>query len=140
MQLPKPTSQIQAAGLILGTVTLANILTTWVLIANLDAMVYPSDADAIMIPIANNFLNSLCILLWASMGVFLPRHRLGWRIASRIVLGLAALYTLTLTVYWWYPFHYAAGASFLPAVAACAWALWLPASKQPAPGANMASS
>ncbi|WP_133854919.1 hypothetical protein [Comamonas sp. JUb58] len=136
MQLPKPASQGQAAGLILGTVVLANIVTTWVLISNLDAMLYPVEADAIMIPIANNFLNSLCLLLLAGVGICLPRHHIAWRMASRILIGVAVMYALALAVYWWYPFHYLAGASFLPAVLACAWAVCLPARKLPARGAN----
>nr|WP_312988406.1 hypothetical protein [Comamonas koreensis] len=150
MKLPKPSSRAQAAGLIIGALALANILTTWVLISNLDAMLYPVEADAIMIPIANNFFNSLHLLLWSSLGIVLPRHHIGWRIASRILLGVAAMYTLALVVYWWciggvlvvywwYPFHYFAGASFLPTVVACTWALWLPLSKpqdRPTPHAS----
>ncbi|MEJ5124572.1 hypothetical protein WH367_00810 [Comamonas sp. MYb21] len=139
MKLPKPSSRAQAAGLIIGALALANILTTWVLISNLDAMLYPVEADAIMIPIANNFLNSLHLLLWSSLGIVLPRHHIGWRIASRILLGVAAMYALALVVYWWYPFHYFAGASFLPTVVACTWTLWLPLSKpqdRPTPHAS----
>lgn len=101
MKLPKPSSRAQAAGLIIGALALANILTTWVLISNLDAMLYPVEADAIMIPIAYNFFNSLHLLLWSSLGIVLPRHHIGWRIASRILLGVAAMYTLALVVYWW---------------------------------------
>ncbi len=129
MKLPKPSSRGQAAGLIIGALALANILTAWVLISNLDAMRYPVEADAIMIPIANNFLNSLHLLLWSGLGIVLPRHHIGWRIASRILLGVAVMYALALVEYWWYPFHYLAGASFLPTVVACTWALWLPSSK-----------
>lgn len=127
MQIPKPSSRIQAAGLIVFSVVLANILATWVLGANLRAMLYPSDADTIMIPIASNFLNSINLLILATTGALLPRHHIVWRVISRLLLLLAGLYALALTMYWWYPHHYWAGVAFLPPAVACAWALYLPA-------------
>lgn len=132
MQLTKPTSRGQAVGFIFGTIALANILSTWVLDANLRAMVYPIDADTIMIPIANNFLNSLYILAWGTTGALLPRHHIIWRIASRTLLLIAGTHTWAMGMYWWYPSHYLAGASFFLPVIACAWALCLPVSKRAA--------
>ena len=129
MQLPKPTSRLQTIGLILAAVLFANVLATWVLSANLSNGVYPSEADAIMIPIANNFLNSLFILLLGATGVLLPHHRFFWRLVSRLLVATAVLYALALVAYWSYPDHYLAAASFIPMLIACAWTLWLPSAK-----------
>ncbi|MCD2164725.1 hypothetical protein [Comamonas koreensis] len=129
MQLPKPTSRLQTIGLILASVLLANILATWVLSANLSSGVYPSDADAIMIPIANNFLISLFILLLGATGALLPHQRFFWRLVSRVLVATAVLYSLALVASWCYPDHYLAAASFIPMLMVCIWALWLPSTK-----------
>lgn len=82
MQKLNPPSRVQAAGLIVATLVFANLLAFAVLSYNLSAMVYPIGGDAIMIPIVNNLLNSLCILVLGTAGAMLPLHRIGWRLAA----------------------------------------------------------
>lgn len=126
MQKLNPPSRVQAAGLIVATLVFANLLAFAVLSYNLRAMVYPIGGDAIMIPIVNNLLNSLCILVLGTAGAMLPLHRIGWRLAGGMLLLMAGIYALSMAMYWWYPQHYGAGAAFAPVVLACIWALRLP--------------
>ena len=120
----KRLSRGQAALTIVAVVIIANMTTCWVLSRNLKSGIYPTDADAIMIPIAFTFMNSLFILLPGVAGALMPHHGIGWRIASRVLLSIAGLFALALAIYWWYPDHYLAGVAFIPVVLACLGAFW----------------
>jgi hypothetical protein len=111
----------------LAALVLVNGITWWVLNRNLDAGVYPMDADAIVIPMMGSiFLTLLVLPMTLFMAVFRVGDIWGWagrgygglRFSARVSYGLMALLALLFSMVgagsWSFAHHGLIAFSYLP--------------------------
>ena len=106
------------------SLVLANGVLLYVLDSNMQAGVYPTDADSIAIPFMESVSTSVLVLLAIGISVALPKNRRLWRVARAITAAFAALLSLAVSASWLSPNHYQAALGFLFVFAACIWSWW----------------
>ena len=94
--------------LLLGAIVVTNAITIFVLYRNLEAGIYPPEADTIAIPIFNGALVSALTAVFVSIGIFLPRHGTLGRIASSATCAVGGALAGLFSLYWvgYPPHHY----------------------------------
>jgi hypothetical protein len=115
---------LRAFLVMLVTLVFANGALLRVLDSNLQAGIYPTNADSISIPFFESASASVLILLAIGLTVSLPKSRPAWRVVRAISAAFATLLSLAMAATWCSPHHYLAALSFLLVSVACVWSWW----------------
>jgi hypothetical protein len=115
---------LRAFLLMLATLVVANGTLFRVLDSNLQAGIYPPDADSISIPLMESACASVLVLIAAGASVSLPKRSRFWVAIRSIPAAFATLLSLALSASWFSPHHYLASASFAIVTIACVWSWW----------------
>lgn len=109
---------------VFATLVVANATLFRVLYSNLQAGIYPQDADAISIPLMEATSTSAVIFVAIGITVSLPKRSRLWGAIRSIPAAFALLLCLALAASWFSPHHYPACAAFAVVTIACVWSWW----------------
>ena|GEM_PF-4751368 len=104
-----------------------------VLTRNLSSGVYPSDADAIVIPLVETTVLALLVFAAVCGGILLPTRRRFLRIASFLLVAAACLLSTTVAASYVLPHHYEVTAIFGASAFFYAWWAFKALTTSPAP-------